>query len=409
MLEQDVVYIFTWWLTIFLIGVVFFPIAVLFFSRFLDRGYIFSKILGMLFITYTIFALGTLKIMPFTHTAIIFLLFAFGVISVFTFVKDQPWSRLILRNIPWKLLIFEETLFLAGISFWAFIRAHEPSIHGLEKFMDFAFVNSILRTDYFPAKDLWLTPLTINYYYFGHIVTAVLTKLSGLDPVVTYNLMIATLFAFTFTCAFSIGANLINQFKIQNSKFKITSQNLKVPLIGGLLAGFLVAFAGNLHTIYAFFTAYNGENPVPFWTLAWDLNLTDYWYPNATRFIPFTIHEFPIYSFVVSDLHGHVLSIPIVLTIIAVLLSLIFKSTNQQINKSTNLMIGNWKLVVIGLLAGYASILVSNFFGFSVVVVNLFFFLIPALVFVLNGQLDPKQSFVLQVPSKTIRITNYEL
>ena len=47
-----------------------------------------------------------------------------------------------------------------------------------------------------------------------------------------------------------------------------------------------------------------------------------YWYANATRFIPFSIHEFPSYSFVVSDSHGHVLSIPFVLLLIGLLIVL---------------------------------------------------------------------------------------
>ena len=48
-----------------------------------------------------------------------------------------------------------------------------------------------------------------------------------------------------------------------------------------------------------------------------------YWYPNATRFIYHTIHEFPIYSWTVADLHGHVLDIPFVLLTIAFLFSLL--------------------------------------------------------------------------------------
>ncbi|MBI3385805.1 hypothetical protein HY031_01840 [Candidatus Gottesmanbacteria bacterium] len=48
--------------------------------------------------------------------------------------------------------------------------------------------------------------------------------------------------------------------------------------------------------------------------------LNRYWYANATRFIPYTIHEFPSYSFVVSDVHGHVLSLPFVLLAIALLI-----------------------------------------------------------------------------------------
>ena len=86
-----------------------------------------------------------------------------------------------------------------------------PDIHGLEKFMDFGFLNSILRSDYFPPKDMWYTPLTINYYFFGHLATAVLTKLSFLPSFITFNLMIATLFTLTFSAAFSIGVNLFEK------------------------------------------------------------------------------------------------------------------------------------------------------------------------------------------------------
>src|SRR5581483_4280324 len=210
-------------------------------------------------------------------------------------------------------------LFFIALLAWAFIRGHEPSIHGLEKYMDFGFVNSNLRTEYFPAKDLWLAPLTINYYYFGHLVTALLTRLSGIDPIIAYNLMIATLFAFAFSLAFSLAANLIYVYRVKEVGVKHTVKKSGV-IVGGMLGGFILSLAGNLHTIYAFFTSYEGEHPVPFWTLPLKFDFMSYWYPNATRFIPFTIHEFPIYSFVVSDLHGHVLSIPIVLTLIALLL-----------------------------------------------------------------------------------------
>lgn len=48
-------------------------------------------------------------------------------------------------------------------------------------------------------------------------------------------------------------------------------------------------------------------------------------------------------------------------------------------------------VLIMALLASYISILVSNFFGFSVVIVNLYFFLIPAFVFTLAGMLDPKK------------------
>lgn len=57
-----------------------------------------------------------------------------------------------------------------------------------------------------------------------------------------------------------------------------------------------------------------------------------------------------------------------------------FQITNSQLKakSSSSLDIWNWKLVIIGIISGYSSILITNFFGFSVVPVALLFFLFPA-------------------------------
>lgn len=49
--------------------------------------------------------------------------------------------------------------------------------------------------------------------------------------------------------------------------------------------------------------------------------------------------------------------------------------------------------IIFALLAGYISILVGNFFGFSVVIVNIYFFLIPAFVFILLEGIKGKEIF----------------
>src|SRR5690606_25470567 len=103
---------------------------------------------------------------------------------------------------------------------------------------------------------------------------------------------------------------------------------IRLSIFSGILSAFLVTLGGNLHTIYSFFQSYDVDNPSPFWKLnllPLDKFGTEYWYPNATRFIQNTIHEFPSYSFVVSDLHGHVLDIPTVLFAISVSFVLIQK------------------------------------------------------------------------------------
>lgn len=55
------------------------------------------------------------------------------------------------------------------------------------------------------------------------------------------------------------------------------------------------------------------------------------------------------------------------------------------------------RILVLALVGGYITILVSNFFGFSVVMVNLFFFLTPAFVYVLTNTLSNRS---LSFPAK---------
>lgn len=301
---QDFLYIFQWWISFFIVGLIFFPLTQLFFQKFIDRGYIFSKIVGMAIISYSIFLLGSVRLLPFSIYSIFLILILFTIVNFFIFSKQRKKSPF-----PLRVIIAQELLFFAGIVFWSFVRGHEPSIHGLEKYMDFGFINSILRSTYFPPKDMWFSPLYINYYYFGHLITATLTKMSLLPSNITYNLMLSTIFSFSFLGTFSIIITLLSYAKLKK----------RSKIIGGLFAGALLSLGGNLHILYSLFRPYNVDSPVPIWKLAFSPMTfpNGYWYPNATRFIPFTIHEFPLYSFVVSDLHGHVLDIPFAIFAIA--------------------------------------------------------------------------------------------
>ena len=321
MIFTDLTNVFQWWIMLFLIGAIFLPLTSILFSKFYDRGYIFSKIIGISVISYSIFILGTLRIMPFSQfnsilTLFLFLLFFF-LLSKFNKNFAVKIFSDAFKN-KWKVFFFEELLFLATLLFWSFIRAHQPDIHNIEKFMDFGFVNSILRSNYFPPKDMWFANSSINYYYFGHLVTAILTKISGINSFTTYNLMIASIFSFIFTESFSIGFNLLQQIK------KIS---IKISIFGSLLTAFLVTFSGNLQTIYAFFIPYKGDAPIPFWQLTFSPQTfpNSYWYPSATRFIYHTIHEFPAYALSLSDLHGHLLDTPFTLLAIALLFCLFLK------------------------------------------------------------------------------------
>jgi len=63
--------------------------------------------------------------------------------------------------------------------------------------------------------------------------------------------------------------------------------------------------------------------------------------------------------------------------------------------------------IILALIAAYLSILVSNFLGFSVVIVNLYLFLIPAFVFILLGMLPPQNESGTRLLARQVK--NYEL
>jgi len=306
----EILIILQWWASLFILGFSCLPLTFKIFPNFADRGYIFSKILGIGILSYIAFVLGTFHILAFSRTSVILVLVFIFAINWF-FAKGIKES---FRKVS-RIIIFEEIIFLVAIFVWSYVRGTNPEIRGLEKYMDFGFINSILRSSYFPPKDMWFAQESINYYYFGHLAVAALTHLSFIKSSITFNLSIATIFAFTLVGSFSIGANLFAQTK------------KRIPIIAGITTAIFVSFGGNLQTIYAFFSSHSGDVSPPIWKLIFSPSSfpNSYWYPNATRFIDRTIHEFPIYSFVVSDLHAHVLSLPFVILAIALLLS-IFKA-----------------------------------------------------------------------------------
>lgn len=344
----DIFFIVQWWVLLFILGIAILPFTTLLFNSFVDRGYAFSKIFGFLILSYIVFVLGTLRAVSFTQFHIFLLLICMVLLScIYSFYiakeKYTISSFISLCKQKWVLFLLEELVFLSCLFFWSYIRSFQPDIHGLEKYMDFGFMNSILRTDYFPAKDMWFPPFSINYYYFGHVTTAVLTKLSGIPSYISFNLMIATIFALCFSGAFSIGMNLFSLKTKRNSE----KDHMSFPsFLSGVVTATLLTLGGNLHALYMLFKPYQNESPVPFWQLQFSPQTFPnlYWYPNATRFIHNTIHEFPMYSFVVSDLHGHVLSIPIVLTILALLLQGFY--SKKILSIGTNLVVFSFLIAV---------------------------------------------------------------
>jgi uncharacterized membrane protein len=220
--KGDLFLLLNWWFYILLLGLLFLPVVQYFTGRFFDRGYLFSKILAILATAYTVWLISFTRLMPFSRITILILLAG---LAYYVFIHQKGWERFkTLFQENTHVFLLSEALFLVALMAWSYLRGIQPNIYGLEKFMDYGFVNSILRTDFMPPADMWFAGESINYYYFGQYVTAYLIKLTDIHPAVGYNLMIATLFAFGFSLTFSIAANLI---------YMVGRQNLVKILFGG--------------------------------------------------------------------------------------------------------------------------------------------------------------------------------
>src|SRR3989344_4825382 len=258
----------TWYFYLLAIGIIFFPLAIRIFGRFFDLGYPFAKTIGIIVLSYVLFILGTIRVIPFSQESIVFLLLA----CVFLFYSYFRHELASLRKISRKkilIIVIEELIFFAAFIALALIRSLEPSLRGLEKFMDFGFMQSLDRSRYFPPLDMWLSAdftnpngYSINYYYFGHLTGSMLTKLTGILPSIGYNLILATIFGQGITLAFSLAANIA--YTVQTVIHKLPVNRILI-ILTGVIGSFLVNLAGNLHTIYIFTTGYPNEHPKPFW------------------------------------------------------------------------------------------------------------------------------------------------
>ena len=176
-----------WWLTIELLGLLAVPLAAALLPSLPDRGYAAAKALGLLLVGWLTYLLAMLHLLPFERLTLLGGALALGALSVGLLLRD---GRALLGEFRTRLrrpaflryLVSAEVLFTLAFFIWSMVRAGNPNIVDQEKFMDFGFLNSILKSGMFPPHDMWLAGQSINYYYFGYVLIAALTSLRRRDP-----------------------------------------------------------------------------------------------------------------------------------------------------------------------------------------------------------------------------------
>ena len=196
-----------WWLVVMMLGWIAWPIAFVLFRGMRDRGYLLAKTVGWLLCGWLLWMAASLEI---GQNSVRNAWLVFGVVGVVgAGVLAFVWRDVkifVRRN--WGILLVGELLFAGAFLAFVLIRRANPDIwqpwFGGEKFMEFAFLNGILRSPYFPPVDPHFAGGYINYYYYGIYLVAYLIKLTGIYAEVAFNLAIPLLFALTVLNAFAV-------------------------------------------------------------------------------------------------------------------------------------------------------------------------------------------------------------
>jgi YYY domain-containing protein len=316
-----------------------------------DRGYSVAKPVGLLLGNYVLWLVGALGWLRNTEGGI---LLSFGLVAllgawVYRRWDDGPRLRDWLRDHKWLVAAYELVFLIAFVG-WAIFRAHNPDLSTTEKPMEFAFMNAIGRSQTFPPHDPWLSGFGISYYYFGYVMMSTLMKLSAVNSGVAFSLSNTLWFALTTAGAFGVAANLAAASK----------RTSRAAVVGaGLLAALFVTVLGNFQGPLEVAHA-NGAGSAEFWRwldiqeintpprlapgeVSWPFcdacahPRGSWWFWRASRVVhdyPLgsdrsnpaeyqeLIDEFPFFSFLLGDMHPHVLALPYALMSLALALNL---------------------------------------------------------------------------------------
>lgn len=340
LLKNDFGMFFKWWLVLILLGASCLPLTIGMFESFGSKGWLFAKTIGLALTGWTIWMLSSIKLIKFNTFGCYLSVIIIAVINyLFLWLarkkklgKGQEYNNSYLSvSFSWenvKYILIAEFIFLTMFIFWTYLKGFAPDAHGTEKQMDYGFMQAIMKSEYMPPEDMWLAGHDLNYYYVGQFFAVFITKLSGVGCEYGYNLMLMTIAALAFAIPASLIFNIARDHSVRKKPERSKFAKDSFAYLSGGLAGTAVLFAGNMHYVIKCVLAPVFRSLLGVTKMADDLGYTfkGYWFPDATRYIGYdpdtadkTIHEFPLYSVVLGDLHAHVINIIFVLTVLGIL------------------------------------------------------------------------------------------
>ena len=341
--ESTLLAVVLWWLVLSLFGWLAWPLLFPLLGGLRDRGYGLARVAGWLLVGWVHWlgvSLGWWQNRVGPIVAIVGLLAAAGLIAGWAQRRHLAafWAE---RR---RTLLAEEGIFALAYLAFVGVRLLNPDLwqpwNGGEKFMEFAFLNATLRSPNFPPYDPYFAGGILNYYYYGFYLVGLVIKLTGIAAEVAFNLAVPGLFALTALGLFSVGSSLATVRRTGGAEERGSAgalageaggeiedavprrQDRSAALAGGL-AVLLALLMGNLRGL--------GWLAGVWASLVSGRSLPEFDYWAASRVIPNTINEFPLWTFVFADLHPHLIAMPFGLLVVGLALNWVARG-------------GSWKL-----------------------------------------------------------------
>lgn len=342
--RSQVVSVLIFYLFVTLLGWIVFPITHIAFKGLFDRGYAFSKVIGLLLFAWVAYTFGSQGVLVTRSFLWIILLLILLISAIITWFTRRELVVSIKSN--WKQFIVIEAFGLITFLFFLWIRYLNPDLwhqwKGGEKPMDFSYLNAVIKSDIFPAYDPWFAGGYINYYYYGQVIVGMPVKALGIVPSVAYNIILPLWYSLLMIATFSVGWNISRHIKQ-----KETEKLFGVSFWTGIASALLVGFLGNLGEMKVISDAwvFLGSQGKALQDLSLSQRIVSLfkgigatfkgqslpippgnWYWNPSRTIPGEpITEFPYFTFLYGDLHAHLIALPIVMCSVGWSLSLLFQ------------------------------------------------------------------------------------
>jgi len=344
-------YFLTWYFILSLFALAALPLGWTWFRYLPDRGWGLLRPLGLLLVGFAVWFLGSfglLRLSAGSGVAGLVALFALGMLTLHRW--GDGWHALLSWLRQHRLIVLaQEVVFLAAFAFWTWYRIHDGSgIGHTEQPMDFALMNAIQRGGEMPPNDPWLSGFAISYYYLGYLIMAQVAALAGVVSGVAYNLALTTLAGLASVGIFSLSYNLLagaeeavddkNEGENEGENRETGARHLGSAthlkhLVIAFLAVILLLGVSNLTGLLTM-TYHRGIGPdglyawfgvndlVPDAVTGSRAPQEGWWWWKASRTLYDAgadggrievIDEFPFFSFLLGDMHPHVLALPFTL------------------------------------------------------------------------------------------------